>query len=101
MLTTGPPVKLDQIPRLGGRQIIGMALESPASNHCHRTNYWNGIVDQVLVIKLASAFDLREVIPKNTNLFWALPKKPTHPPCTQFGQLFHFVNKRRCHDSFY
>ena len=36
----------------------------PASNHCHRTNYWNGIVDQVLVIKLASTFDLRDGLPK-------------------------------------
>ena len=47
-------MELDQIPRSGGRQIIGMALESPASNHCHQTNYWNGIVDQALVLEPTS-----------------------------------------------
>ena len=51
-------VELDQIPRSGGRQIIGMALESPASNHCHQTNYWNGIVDQVLVLKLTNTYQV-------------------------------------------
>ena len=50
----GAAVELDQIPRSGGRQIIGMALESPASNHCHQTNYWNGIVDQALVLEPTS-----------------------------------------------